>query len=123
MKTFLINFSKVLKKLRLEKELSQEEIAHQIGLSTSGYSKIERGESDLNISRIEEIAKIFGLSASQMISMVDKVGFSNLNSNAESRDAISAVRNELNALSSSHVRLQEDFLDILKRLEKLEKLN
>ena len=104
----------------MEKELSQEEIAHQIGLSTSGYSKIERGESDLNISRIEEIAKIFGLSASQMISMVDKTEFGNLNSSADSKYPISDVRNDLNTLSLSHFRLKEDFLEILKRVEKLE---
>lgn len=106
--------------MRLEKQLSQEAIAHQIGLSTSGYSKIERGESDLNISRIEAIANVFGLSASEMINMTDNLGQGNLHSAVDAKE-VAIIRNDLNTLSSSHLRLQEEFLKILKRVEELEK--
>ena len=49
-------------KIRLARELnkwSQEEVAEKLEMSPSGYAKIERGETALNIPRLEQIAEIF----------------------------------------------------------------
>lgn len=47
-----------IKKFREYKNVSREYMAAQLGMSHSGYSKIERGEVDLTISRIAAIAKL-----------------------------------------------------------------
>jgi len=47
-----------IKRFRELKNLSRNYIAAELDMSVSGYSKIERGEVDLTISRIQEIAKI-----------------------------------------------------------------
>ena len=47
-----------IRKLRESKDYSQENMAGELGISTSAYSKIERGVTDPSISRITEIAKI-----------------------------------------------------------------
>lgn len=47
-----------IRKLRESKDYSQENMAGELGLSTSAYSKIERGVTDPSISRLSEIAKI-----------------------------------------------------------------
>ena len=36
-------------------------------MSVSGFSKIERGEIDLTISKLEKIANAIGVSASQIL--------------------------------------------------------
>lgn len=46
---------------RLERNLSQENIANELNISTSTYSNIERGVTDVSIGRLEQIAKIFKL--------------------------------------------------------------
>lgn len=49
-------------KIRLIRELnkwSQEEMAEKLAMSAGGYSKIERGETQLNIPRLEQLAAIF----------------------------------------------------------------
>ncbi|EDN72067.1 hypothetical protein BGS_1039 [Beggiatoa sp. SS] len=46
-----------MKKLKFfvnSKAWSQEEIAHRLNMSVSGYGSIERGETDVNLSRLEE---------------------------------------------------------------------
>ena len=53
---------KTHEKIRLMRELkqwSQETVAEKLNLSTNGYAKIERGETKLNLPRLEQIATIF----------------------------------------------------------------
>lgn len=38
---------------------SQEEMAEKLAMSAGGYAKIERGETQLNIPRLEQLAAIF----------------------------------------------------------------
>jgi transcriptional regulator with XRE-family HTH domain len=47
-----------LKQLRELKNFTQEHMAQQLGLTTRAYSKIESGETQLTINRLNEIAKI-----------------------------------------------------------------
>mgnify|MGYP000365870080 CR=1 FL=1 len=49
-------------KIRLMRELnkwSQEDMAEKLAMSAGGYAKIERGETQLNIPRLEQLAAIF----------------------------------------------------------------
>jgi transcriptional regulator with XRE-family HTH domain len=46
---------------RVEKKLSQENMANEIGLSVTAYSKIERGLSNVSIGRLEQIATCLGV--------------------------------------------------------------
>ena len=47
-----------IKRFRELKNLSREYVALQLDMSASGYSKIERGEVELTVSKIERIAKV-----------------------------------------------------------------
>jgi transcriptional regulator with XRE-family HTH domain len=47
-----------IKQLRELKNFTQEYIAQQLDLSTRAYSKIESGETQLTINRLNEISKI-----------------------------------------------------------------
>lgn len=43
---------------RLQKGLSQENMADLLNLSTTAYGDIERGKTDLTLSRLNQIAKV-----------------------------------------------------------------
>lgn len=47
--------------LRGLKGWSQEDMAEKVGMSLNGYAKIERGETDVQISRLKKIAELFGI--------------------------------------------------------------
>jgi len=53
-----MDISNNIKRFRELKNLSRDYIAAELDMSVSGYSKIERGEVDLNLSRIKQIAKV-----------------------------------------------------------------
>lgn len=54
---YLVAFGKNLKKIRLEKGLTQEKLAFSIGVEISQISRIERGILNTTISTAEAIAK------------------------------------------------------------------
>lgn len=61
---------KVSEKIRLMREtqqLTQEDMALKLNMSTTGYAKIERGETRLNIPRLEQIAEIFDVDILEFI--------------------------------------------------------
>lgn len=45
---------------REQQNLTQEQMANQLGLSTNGYANLERGETRLNVERLEQIANVLG---------------------------------------------------------------
>jgi transcriptional regulator with XRE-family HTH domain len=67
MKDDNFNIGENIKKFRELKNITREQMAADLGLSLSGYSKIERNEVDLTISRIQTIAKIIGVDMSQIL--------------------------------------------------------
>ena len=58
--------------LRLEREWKQEDVAKKLRISVPAYSKIECGHTDINLSRLEHIAGLFGLSAMQVMMSNDE---------------------------------------------------
>jgi len=48
--------------LRIEKKLTQENIANDLGISVTAYSKIERGKTNISFLRLGEIAEALGVS-------------------------------------------------------------
>ena len=47
---------------RLQRGLSQENMADLLGLSTTAYGDIERGKTDLTLSRLSQIATVLDVS-------------------------------------------------------------
>ena len=72
-----------LLKIRALKGIKQESVAKQLGLTTNGYGKIERGETSLNIKRLEEIAFILGVNALDIMQFDENIIF-NINTMSNS---------------------------------------
>jgi len=60
------NYFKLIKSLRIEKGLSQEEISSKIGISRSSYIAFEQGKAELNFSQMAKAADIFGISLEEV---------------------------------------------------------
>lgn len=68
-------FMKVNEKIRFLREnnnWSQEEMAEKLGMSTNGYSKIERGETHLTISKLEKIVAVLGIDILELMSLGER---------------------------------------------------
>ena len=61
-----------LQMLRMEKNLTQEQMGEKLNLSTSAYCKIEYGETDLTLTRLNKIAEVLNMSALELFIGVAK---------------------------------------------------
>jgi len=61
--------------MRTLKGLTQEEMAAKLGMSPTGYAKIERGETKLQIHRLEKIAEILEMELKDLVSFDEKMIF------------------------------------------------
>jgi transcriptional regulator with XRE-family HTH domain len=75
-----MELSEKLKTIRKLKNFTQETVAEKLGISTYSYAKIERGETDVKYSRLQQIAKIMGIQLEDLFGLDVKSIF-NLNGN------------------------------------------
>ena len=64
-----------IKFLRQFKGWSQEEIANKLNMSLNGYGSIERGETDIPLSRLEQIAGVFNIELVELFGLNEKTIF------------------------------------------------
>lgn len=69
-----------IKQIRELKNFTQEYVAQKLGLSTRAYSKIETGETQLTINRLNEISKVLEIEPMQLLGFDDKKIFNINNS-------------------------------------------
>ena len=101
-----------IRALRTAKGWSQEDIAHELNLSLPAYSKIERNITDVSLSRIEQVAKLFKLSAVQLLSYGEK------NSNKEE---IESLKKQLEESQKELLILQRKLIELMEEKEKKKK--
>lgn len=64
-------FSKRLRDVRIDKDLSQKQVAELIPMNQSNYSKIERGLQEPSMYQLKRIVEILGVSADDLLG-IDK---------------------------------------------------
>lgn len=69
--------------LRKVKGWSQEEMADKLQMSVHGYANIERGETDVQLSRLEQISQILGVELQNLFGMNDRVVFNLTNTSRD----------------------------------------
>lgn len=79
-----------LQLLRLEKNLTQEQMDEKLSLSTSAYCKIEYGETDLTLTRLNKIAEVLNMSALDLFRKID--GNSYINNSSTIGTSIGVAR-------------------------------
>lgn len=58
-----------VKRLRLLHNLTQEQMAEKMGMSLDGYTKLERGDRQLDLPKLERIASIFGITLLELLAI------------------------------------------------------
>ncbi len=66
------NFNDNLKEARLKRNLSQKEVADQIGVAKSTYSLYESGNREPSVQTIKKISDVLNVSADELLGMTDQ---------------------------------------------------
>lgn len=111
-----------LQLLRLEKNLTQEQMGEKLNLSTSAYCKIEYGETDLTLTRLYRIAEVLEIPALALFRQIDNSSLA-----PKGYEASSTVKNDNKEYETNPSDLRElvkansRLIDLLcKRMDMLE---
>ena len=106
-----------IKKFRELKNFTRESMAQEMEMSLSGYSKIERNEIDLTLTRAKKIADILGVDLSQLLSF-DSSQIFNISNNSTVQ-ATGAKAEQMNFYSDhfkdKYIKMVEEENERLKK--------
>jgi len=103
---------KKIRLLRHQKGWSQEDVAKRLDISIPAFSKIETGITDVNLSRLNQISKLFGLSLVQLLSTSDP------EEDKQIENEISQLQNKLQSRETEVIELQKKVIDLYEQLHK-----
>ncbi|WP_316797344.1 helix-turn-helix transcriptional regulator [Pedobacter agri] len=95
-----------IKKCRVESGLSQADVAKLLNISTPAFCKIETGQTDLNLSRLLQISKLFKISAAELITGII-VGTESLEDVSDLKRQLLEKDEELNKLRKKVIELYD----------------
>ena len=62
-----MELSEKIKIMRDMNHWTQEDVAEKLGMSTTGYAKIERGQTKVSVEKLKQIAQIFNINIAQLL--------------------------------------------------------
>lgn len=103
---------KKIRLLRHQKGWSQEDVAKRLDISIPAFSKIETGITDVNLSRLNQISKLFGLSLVQLLSTSD------VDDNKDRMEELNELNRKLQLREIEVIDLQKKVIDLYEQLHK-----
>lgn len=110
---------KIGDKIKFVRELrgyKQDHVAKELGISQNGYGKIERGETDVPYSRLEQLSKVFEVKIEDLVGLNKEQAIFSI-TNHQPQITTQAVQNQY---LDNHILMQK-ILAIEARLEEMEK--
>lgn len=98
--------------LRHQRGWSQEDVAKRLNISIPAFSKIETGITDVNLSRLNQIANLFELSLVQLLST------EGTEENKEALDELREIRARLQEREQEVIELQKKVINLYEQLGK-----
>lgn len=106
-----------IRKLRREKDFSQDYMAEVLGLSQSQYSRIENGECSVDIDKANKIAEVLESNPLDIVDFYNKQEFINCTQSGN----INTINN--NDFEQERLSYQEQIKELKKDKEFLKKEN
>jgi transcriptional regulator with XRE-family HTH domain len=109
-----------IRQIRDLKGLNQENMANELGISLTGYGKIERNEVSVNYDRLLQISSILGVKVESIIGFDKNVALNNFNNTVEKQIGTYNLPIELKQLYEDKIKLLEEKVKLLE--EKIKRL-
>ena len=111
-----------IKKMRELRSITQEHMAEKLETTQQNYSRWEKGNIELTVSRLEQIAKVLDIRPEVFFSFDEKIIFNNnycsFSDNAAEIGANQAILEELKLSYISRIEAQQKEIERLHTLSK-----
>lgn len=106
--TSMDSIGKRIKALRQQKDWLQSDVAKKLNISVPAFSKIESDITDINISRLREIANIFGVGMTDLLSDNSSPAKEYVDELKKTKEIVEAQDAKINKLQEYIIRLYEE---------------
>lgn len=65
-------YQKIIRDLREDHDMTQEQVAHVLGTSQTMYARYERAASEMPIRHLISLAKLYNVSTDYILGLTDK---------------------------------------------------
>jgi transcriptional regulator with XRE-family HTH domain len=96
-----------IRELRIRSGWSLRVAAKRMGISTSALSKIETGITDVNLSRLEQIAEVYGVKLIQLWVPEFEVSDLQITKLNQAKERVFSLENEIKAFQRKVILLYE----------------
>jgi transcriptional regulator with XRE-family HTH domain len=103
---------KKIRLLRHQKGWSQEDVAKRLDISIPAFSKIETGITDINLSRLEQISKLFEMTVVQLLTYNDNEAQEKYVSELEN------ISKRLQEREAEVIELQKKIIDLFEEIRR-----
>ncbi len=66
------SYQKIIRDLREDHDMTQEQVAHVLGTSQTMYARYERAASEMPIRHLIALAKLYGVSTDYILGLTDE---------------------------------------------------
>lgn len=101
---------KNIKQMRLTRAQGQGAVAEKLQISVAALSKIENGLTDINLSRLAQVANMFQVSIVELIT--NETGAASINQLFE----LDGLKQEISTKDAEIFRLQKKVIDLYEKL-------
>jgi transcriptional regulator with XRE-family HTH domain len=103
---------KKIRLLRHQKGWSQEDVAKRLDISIPAFSKIETGITDINLSRLEQISKLFEMTVVQLLT------FNDTEQQEKYVSELETITKRLQERESEVIELQKKIIDLFEEIRR-----
>jgi transcriptional regulator with XRE-family HTH domain len=107
-----------IKKFRELKNITRDELADKLEMSLSGYSKLERGEVEITLTKLYRIADILEISVSQILNFDASQIFNIKDYGVANVDIESQTNNYTDIYKDKYIKMLEAEVERLKNDKK-----
>ncbi len=119
-----------IKFFRRQNNWTQEQLAHKLNMSPNGYGDIERGDTDITWTRLEQIAQVFGMNVLELIGMNEKSVFriQNMHNSGHHWNLLTSTENQTQStfenekLQLTNLQLEREILYLRQEIEYQKKI-
>lgn len=106
------SLGKKIRLLRHQNGWSQEDVAKKLDISIPAFSKIETGITDVNLSRLQQISKLFDMTVVQLLT------FNDVDEQKQYNSALEDATKKLQERNDEVIELQKKVIELYEELRK-----
>lgn len=107
------NVGKNIRRLRQKKGWTLVQVAEKVQVSVPAFSKIETGPTDINMSRLKQLAEIFD------VSVLDILYDEGENPQAELEQTVEELRQQIREKEETVHKLQKKLIDLYEEVSRV----